>query len=93
MELVKESEGLEMDVVAYFHRMTTRLLGVMAEIVEEGDEDEDVFFTLDDVERLGLDRYSEGDVAFVKALCRRYFGREASVEDGGWNCCAGGKWC
>lgn len=87
------SGSMEMDIVAYFHRLTGRLLSVMADIVEEGDEDEDVFFSLEDVERLGLDRYSEGDVRFVRAVCRRYFGREASVEQGGWNCCAGVKWC
>lgn len=85
--------SMEMEIVAYFHRLTGRLLSVMADIVEEGDEEEDVFFSLEDVERLGLDRYSEGDVRFVRAVCRRYFGREASVEQGGWNCCAGVKWC
>lgn len=85
--------SMEMEIVAYFHRLTGRLLSVMADIVEEGDEEEDVFFSLEDVERLGLDRYSEGDVKFMRAVCRRYFGREASVEQGGWNCCAGVKWC
>lgn len=88
-----DGSSLEMEVVGYFHRMTGRLLGVMAEIVEEGEEDEDVFFSLEDLERLGLDRYSEGDRRFVKAVCRRYFGREASMEEGGWSCCTGGRWC
>lgn len=85
--------SMEMEIVAYFHRLTGQLLSVMADIIEEGDEEEDVFFNLEDVERLGLDRYSEGDMRFVRAVCRRYFGREASVEQGGWNCCAGVKWC
>lgn len=85
--------SVETDIVAYFHRVTGRLISVMADIVEEGDEEEDVFFSLEDVDRLGLDRYSEGDVKFVKGVCKRYFGREAIVEEGGWSCCAGLKWC
>lgn len=91
--------SMEMDIVAYFHRLTGKLMTYMAEIVDDSsdedgsDEDEGgVFVTLDDMDKLGLDRYSDADIAFVENICTRYFGREATVESNGWTCC-GVKCC
>ncbi|RPB06051.1 hypothetical protein L873DRAFT_1796968 [Choiromyces venosus 120613-1] len=90
--------NMEMDIVAYFHRLTGRLMAYLAEIVDDGEDDgsvggdgeddgEGVFISLEDLDKLGLDRYSELDVAFVKNICLRYFGREAVVEGIAWECC------
>jgi hypothetical protein len=80
--------NMEMDIVAYFHRLTGKIMSYMAEIVDDADdEDEGVFVTLEDMDKLGLDRYSDGDVDFIKNICIRYFGREATVESRGWACC------
>lgn len=95
--------NMEMDIIAYFHRLTGRLMAYLAEIVDDGEgdggtggdgeaEDEEVFISLEELDKLGLDRYSELDVAFVKNICLRYFGREAAVEGASWECC-GIRYC
>jgi len=95
--------NMEMDIIAYFHRLTGRLMAYLAEIVDDGEGDggtggdgeagdEEVFISLEELDKLGLDRYSELDVAFVKNICLRYFGREAAVEGASWECC-GIRYC
>lgn len=79
-------------------------MAYLAEIVDDGEGDggtggdgeagdeEGVFISLEDLDKLGLDRYSELDVTFVKNICLRYFGREAVVEGVSWECC-GIRYC
>ncbi|KAI5851193.1 hypothetical protein DFP73DRAFT_471708 [Morchella snyderi] len=83
-----EGECLEAEVVAYFQGMTDALLAGIAEVVEEAEEGEVVVFGCEEVERLGLDK-GVADAAFVKAVCERYFSREARVEVEGWSCLGG----
>ncbi|KAH8153480.1 uncharacterized protein LAJ45_02293 [Morchella importuna] len=85
----KEAGGcLEAEVVGYFQGVTDALLAGIAEVVEDAEEGEVVVFGCEEVERLGLDK-GETDAAFVKAVCERYFGREARVEVEGWSCLGG----
>ncbi|CAZ79752.1 unnamed protein product [Tuber melanosporum] len=96
--------NMEMDIVAYFHRLTGRLMAYLAKIVDDGEDDggaggdgeagdgDEVFISLEDLDKLGLDRHSELDVTFVKNICLRYFGREAAVEGVAWECC-GIRYC
>ncbi|KAI5848877.1 hypothetical protein BZA05DRAFT_403010 [Tricharina praecox] len=92
----------EMDVIAYFHRMTQRIFSGLADRLdedderEEGDDDDDgeelvddktTVVSLDEVERMGLDRYSEADVEMLKEIVVRWWGREVEVEKGRLRCC------
>lgn len=106
--------GLELAVVAYFHRLTGRVFGVLAEcvqaVVEEEEEDpvaggagtdgtagEDervegrgegkVVVGSEDMVRMGLDVWSEGDRRFVQEMVGFYWGREAEVGGKGVECC------
>ena len=90
----------EMDVIAYFHRMTHRIFSGLVNHLdddderEEGDDDEEelvddktTVISLDEVERMGLDRYSEADVELLKETVVRWWGREVEVEKGRIRCC------
>ncbi|KAI5817253.1 hypothetical protein BZA77DRAFT_38063 [Pyronema omphalodes] len=99
----------EMDLIAYFHRMTHRILAVLAENIaaveqaqqqggdrdELGDEEEEqlldteqvVQVSLEDVQGMGLDRYSDKDAEMVRELVARWWGREVVVERGRISCC------
>lgn len=106
--------GLELAVVAYFHRLTGRIFGGLAEcvqaVVEEEEEDpvaegagtdgtagEDervegrgegkVVVGSEDMVRMGLDVWSEGDRRFVQEMVAFYWGREAEVGGKGVECC------
>ncbi len=92
--------GLEMAVIAYFHRLTALILRTLADIVEaaEGDEDEEhvgadpghaeaVFVTSEDMARMGLDLWSEEDRQFVTELVGLYWGRKAEVQGARVECC------
>lgn len=84
----KDAGCLEAEVVGYFQGVTDALLAGIAEVVEDAEEGEVVVFGCEEVERLGLDK-GVTDAAFVKAVCERYFGREARVEVEGWSCLGG----
>ena len=91
--------GLEMAVIAYFHRFTTLILGTLAQIIEASDGDEDgggeqgserdsvVFVSSEDVARMGLDIWSSSDRIFVEELIDFYWGRRAEVQGGEVECC------
>lgn len=106
--------GLEMAVVAYFHRLTGLILGVLAECVEAGGDEESVsegagsdgvegavggderggwsgqgkvLVGSEDMVRMGLDVWSEGDRRFVQEVVGFYWGREAEVGGKGVECC------
>lgn len=94
--------GLEMAVIAYFHRLTALIFRTLADIVEasEGDRDEDeqqasddrgheeaVFVTSEDMARMGLDLWSDGDRKFVEELVGLYWGRKAEVQGARVECC------
>ena len=94
--------GLEMTIIAYFHRLTALILGILAGIIDasEGDEEEQqadeagsnerdnvVFITSEDMSRMGLDIWSEGDRRFVKELVELYWGRQVDVQGARVECC------
>jgi hypothetical protein len=91
----------EMAIIAYFHRLTTRTLTILSDIIDattsddEGeeatplrqdsaeeaeDEGPPIFVTSADVAKMGLDKWSSSDHAFVVELAKAYFGRTANVE-------------
>lgn len=90
--------GLEMAIIAYFHRLTALILGTLAEIVEaldgdqeelpgKGQEQEVVYVSSEEMARMGLDIWSEGDRIFVKELVDFYWGRKADVQRARVECC------
>ena len=99
----EDGEGVkEMAIIAYFHRLTTLILGILAEVIEgaregEGDEgsvqeeamqsDEVVVVGSEDMSRMGLDVWSEGDRKFVVDLVEFYWGRKAEIGGGRVECC------
>lgn len=100
--LGKSNSGLEMTVIAYFHRLTALILRVLAEIIEssEGEEEDQqadqadsdnsdnvVFIASEDMARMGLDVWSEGDRRFVKELAELYWGRQVDVQGARVECC------
>ena len=105
INLQQEGAGCEeMDLIAYFHRMTQRTFSVLADNVHGADEDDDeeddeedeeerllkggeVHVSLGDMERMGLDRYSDRDAELVAELVARWWGRTARVERGRISCC------
>ncbi len=101
-EIGDSDTGFEMTVIAYFHRLTALILGTIAEIVDASDgADEDqqadrpdrdgrndvVFIANEDMARMGLDIWSEGDRRFVKELVELYWGRQADVQGARVECC------
>ncbi|KLU83967.1 hypothetical protein MAPG_03016 [Magnaporthiopsis poae ATCC 64411] len=121
----EERARVELTIIAYFRRLTTQIIAVVADIVESGDDDDDdddeddrdedltggdsepedtgllnrgedtgssmnnnrddgldgsVSIDSDALTRMGLDMWSNGDVAFVKEVTALYFSRRAKVE-------------
>lgn len=86
----------EMGIIAYFHRLTTQILTTLSEIVDVTDSDDEremgrlpeneeetgpaVYVSSADVERMGLDIWSDQDHEFIEEIAREYFGRRARVE-------------
>ncbi|MCJ1311522.1 hypothetical protein MMC25_005194 [Agyrium rufum] len=127
-----ETEGsgvvLEMEIIAYFHRLTALILGTLANIIdawdsedesnqeeerlgrpedtltqeEQRDQDRDarrdltedgvgmkeaIIVGSEDMARMGMDAWSEGDRRFVSELVELYWGRRAEVRSGRVDCC------
>ena len=88
--------GLEMTLIAYFYRLTTLILGTLADIVEFSEDETDegvpgleevISITSEDVSRMGLDVWSAGDRRFVEELVELYWGRKAEVQRAKVECC------
>lgn len=96
--------GLEVAIIAFFHRLTSLIFRTLADVVEaseeDGDRDEDeqpinddqrheeaVFVTSEDMARMGLDLWSNGDRKFVEELVGLYWGRKAEVQRARVECC------
>lgn len=96
--------GLEVAIVAYFHRFTSLIFRTLADVVEasegDGDRDEDeqpinddhrheeaVFVTSEDMARMGLDLWSDGDRRFVEEMVGLYWGRKVEVQRARVECC------
>ena len=91
----------EMAIIAYFHRLTALILGTLAQVIDAGDsalEEHDgdrrsgsksdvVYVGSEDMARMGLDVWSEGDRRFVEELLDFYWGRKAEVQGGRIDCC------
>ncbi|MCJ1369169.1 hypothetical protein MMC20_000378 [Loxospora ochrophaea] len=91
----------EMAIIAYFHRLTARILGKLAEVVEAQDGEEEgenphrdhqgaedpIIVENEDMTRMGLDVWSESDRDFVRELLDFYWGRKAEILGGRVECC------
>lgn len=88
----------EMALIAYFHRLTSLILSTLADLVDfddessedncaEGQEEAAIFVSSEDMDRMGLDVWSEADKTFVKEVMELYFGRSAEVQAGRVECC------
>lgn len=84
----------EMAIIAYFHRLTTLTFSTLADIVDysnadEGPEGDEEVLTIsgEDMVRMGLDMWSDGDRKFIKDLTDLYFGRKADVQGAKVECC------
>lgn len=84
----------EMALIAYFHRLTTLAFTTLADIVDccnadAGVESEEEVLTIngEDIARMGLDIWSDGDRKFIKDLVEMYFGRKADVQGAKVDCC------
>lgn len=82
-------------LVAYFRRITERILSTLTSIVEEADDDteegvqaDDVQIRGDDLRQIGLDRWSDADrLFFVQDMMDKWFDRKAVVVDEGLTLC------
>ena len=84
----------EMALIAYFHRMTTLIFSTLADIVDCSDADDEtegdkeaLTISGEDMVRMGLDIWSDGDRRFIKDLMAMYFGRRADVQGAKVECC------
>ncbi|KAF2124640.1 hypothetical protein P153DRAFT_400736 [Dothidotthia symphoricarpi CBS 119687] len=92
------SKALETHLIGYFHRMTSGFVRTLAQLIQEdegsegeGDEgDGEVLIDRDDVQRLGLDVWSQADRAFVGEFAEMYCGRGVRVVGGEVRCCGVG---
>ncbi|KAF2461745.1 hypothetical protein BDY21DRAFT_329517 [Lineolata rhizophorae] len=79
-------------VVAYFHRLTSQTIRVLAEAIEAEEEHQqddggELVVNSDDLGRIGLDVWSDTDRTFVQDFVRLYFARDAVVHGAGIECC------
>ena len=84
----------EMALIAYFHRLTTLTFSTLADIVDCSNADEGadgdaevITVSGEDMVRMGLDIWSDGDRKFIKDLLEMYFGRKADVQGAKVDCC------
>lgn len=99
VDLTQGAQKVATILVAYFHRVTEAILQTLAENIEhadddteEGYEEDPIEVSNDDMRRMGLDPWNNGDRQFVQDVIRLYFQREASIEDNRVNMC-GVKFC
>lgn len=86
------SDALPRAVLAYFQRLTTMILTTLMDIVEVAGPDvagegEHILVSREDMQALGLDPHSKGDRVWVCAMLEVYFGRRATVQVVGIECC------
>lgn len=92
-DLSDYADALPTAIIAYFHRSTTELIQNLNSIVERADEEEaeedDGTLLLDkgDVSRMGLDRWSEVDRAFLGEFSWMWCGRVVDVRGTSVDCC------
>jgi hypothetical protein len=87
-DLGSYSAPIETAVIAYFHRQSSVLVQTLSQLIEEEDEEGETLVIGDEeVERLGLDGWSEADKAFVNEFGNMYFGRGVEVRGNEVECC------
>lgn len=89
-----EAQAAAMLLIAFAHRLTTMTMESMADVVEsaneaEGDGAEQTAVSIEseDLRRMGLDVWSQGDKQFAQELLELYFNRRAEVRGQGVECC------
>ena len=82
--------GVEMAVVAYFHRLTANLVSALAEAVDgsdDSDSDGKVVIGFEELRRMGVDSWSESSRVFALEMVAKYWNREADVRGNSIECC------
>ena len=81
-------------LVAYFHRITSRTLQIIADMVEDADDETEeglaedaIQFDSVNMQQVGLDAWSDHDKVFLRDLTKLYFDRDAVLEEGGVRMC------
>lgn len=92
-DMAAYADSVETAVIAYFHRQSSLLIKVLAQLVEsehesERDGDGDaLWIERDDLSRMGLDTWSEADRAYVQEFGSLYFGRRVEIRGNEVDCC------
>jgi hypothetical protein len=87
-DLGSHSASIETAVIAYFHRASSMLVQTLSQLIEdEEDEDGNLVIGDEEVERLGLDGWSEADKAFMNEFGEMYFARGVEVRGSEVECC------
>lgn len=97
-ETAAYAASLETAVIAYFHRQSSLLINVLAQLIERAHEHEDenedddvdgdgLLIDRDDLVSMGLDAWSEADRAFVQEFGALYFGKTVGVRGSEVDCC------
>lgn len=75
-------------LVAYFHRWTAQVLGVLGELIGGAEaEDGVVGVRREELARMGLEGWSDADRAFVREVAAVYYGVEVEVGGARVECC------
>ena len=93
-ERLREAQVEATMTSAYFHRLTSQVLQVLADVVEEADDDteegiaeSDIEVSADEIRNVGLDSWVVADKDFVHEAMRVYFGREARMQEASVTVC------
>lgn len=76
------SQSVAVTLIAYAHRLTTLVVGTLADMIEAADvevgdgESSTISIHSEDLRRMGLDEWSPSDGEFVKEMAALYFGRK-----------------
>ena len=88
-------DSVETAVIAYFHRQSSLIINVVAQLLEsepeneerEGEDDDALWIDRDDLSRMGLDTWSEADRAYVQEFVSLYFNRRVEIRGNEVDCC------
>lgn len=88
-------DSVETAVIAYFHRQSSLIINVIAQLLEsepeneerEGEDDDALWIDRDDLSRMGLDTWSEADRAYVQEFVSLYFNRRVEIRGNEVDCC------
>lgn len=94
-DIAAYQDSVETAVIAYFHRQSSLIINVLAQLLEseheneerDGEEGDALWIDRDDLSRMGLDTWSEADRAYVQEFGSLYFGRRVEIRGNEVDCC------